>query len=82
MAIANSQPDAEHGPVLEATEARQGFRGLHALWILIISTVLAAIALTVLLAAQAPGLSGPGGQVTSQKPTASTPLTQARQTDN
>ncbi|CAN5288394.1 hypothetical protein BH10PSE3_BH10PSE3_40750 [soil metagenome] len=34
-----------HGPVLNATRARQGRRGLHVFWVLIISTVLAAAAL-------------------------------------
>ena len=82
MAIANTHPEVEHGPVLEATEARQGRRGLHALWILIISTALAAIVLAILLAIQAPGLSGPGGQVRANDASVSTPLTQARQTEN
>jgi hypothetical protein len=34
-----------HGPVLNATRARQGRYGKHVFWMLIISTVLAAIAL-------------------------------------
>lgn len=38
--------DLEHqGPVLNATRARQGRRGLHVFWVLIISTVAAAAAL-------------------------------------
>jgi hypothetical protein len=35
----------EHGPVLEATPARQGRRGLHVFWVLLISTLLAALVL-------------------------------------
>jgi hypothetical protein len=34
-----------HGPALNATRARQGRWGKHVFWVLIISTVLAAIAL-------------------------------------
>jgi len=34
-----------HGPVLNATRARQGRWGRHVFWVLIISTVLAAAAL-------------------------------------
>ena len=34
-----------HGPVLNATRARQGRYGRHIFWVLIISTVLAAAAL-------------------------------------
>ncbi|EJL37400.1 hypothetical protein PMI01_00686 [Caulobacter sp. AP07] len=34
-----------HGPVLNATRARQGRWGKHVFWVLIVSTVLAAIAL-------------------------------------
>ncbi|MDB5456405.1 MAG: hypothetical protein JWP92_1990 [Caulobacter sp.] len=41
MPIADTQP----GPVLNETRARQGRRGRHVFWVLVISTVLAAIAL-------------------------------------
>ena len=34
-----------HGPVLNATRARQGRYGKHVFWVLIVSTVLAAVAL-------------------------------------
>ncbi|MGR4866869.1 hypothetical protein [Caulobacter sp. LARHSG274] len=34
-----------HGPILNATRARQGRWGRHVFWVLIISTVLAAAAL-------------------------------------
>ena len=63
MAIANSRGRRAHGTVLEATDARQGFRGRHALVILVVSTALAVVALFIILAIQSPGLSGPGGQV-------------------
>jgi len=39
------QTPAEHAPVLEATEARQGRRGKPVLWVLIISTALVVLAL-------------------------------------
>jgi hypothetical protein len=42
MTDANS---ADHAPVLDATEARQGRRGRHVLWILVISLALVVIAL-------------------------------------
>jgi hypothetical protein len=41
MPIADTQP----GPVLNETRARQGRRGRHVFWVLVISTVLAALAL-------------------------------------
>ncbi len=41
------QPTPDHGPILEATDARQGRRGLHILWVLLISTILAATVLFV-----------------------------------
>ena len=65
MATATAKQPDEHGPVLEATPARQGLRGRHVLWILIISTALAAIALAILLGVSNRGLSGPGGQTGS-----------------
>lgn len=37
--------EPEHPPVLNTTEARQGRRGRHALWILIVSLFLVVIAL-------------------------------------
>jgi hypothetical protein len=37
--------EPEHGPVLHATEARQGRRGRHVLWILVVSLVLVVAAL-------------------------------------
>ncbi|PXA85285.1 hypothetical protein DMC25_08145 [Caulobacter sp. D4A] len=37
--------NTEHSPTLKATRARQGRWGRHIFWVLVISTVLAAIAL-------------------------------------
>ena len=87
MAVANThegphiQEGEEHGPVLEATEARAGRRGLHVLAILVVSMTLAVVALLGLLAVQGRSLSGPGGQTTTQQPTASQPLSAARQAE-
>ncbi len=79
MAVVHAPRNSQHAPVLRATQARSGLRGRHALWILVVSTALAALALMALLAVQAPGLSGPGGQVTSEQPTISTSQSPARQ---
>ncbi|HVY34846.1 MAG TPA: hypothetical protein VG960_10530 [Caulobacteraceae bacterium] len=79
MALVHAPRNGRHAPVLRATQARAGLRGRHVLWVLIISTALAALALFALLAIQAPGLSGPGGQVTSQQPTINAPQSPARQ---
>jgi hypothetical protein len=73
MAIAHTSRRDRGGPVLQATEARSGRIGLHVLWILVVSTGLAAIMLLALLAIQAPGLSGPGGQVRVDRPAAVAP---------
>jgi hypothetical protein len=70
MVTAKSTHNGEHPPVLNVTEARQGFRGLHVLWILIISTALAAAVLLFMLVIWTPRLSGPGGQVTTGQPAA------------
>jgi hypothetical protein len=40
-------PPASSHPVLGATRARQGRYGRHVFWVLLVSTILAAIALTV-----------------------------------
>jgi len=42
MAVHNT---SEHGPVVSATRARSGRWGKHVLWVLIVSTVLAALVL-------------------------------------
>ena len=61
--MAYQTPDTEEAPeVLKATRARQGSWGRHIFWVLIISTVLAAIALFASFAFNAPSLQGEGGQ--------------------
>ncbi len=79
MAVAQTPKPAGHGPVLNATQARAGGRGVDVLWILVVSIGLAAIGLLALLAIQAPQLSGPGGQTTAQRPTISTPQSPVKQ---
>jgi hypothetical protein len=54
--------EQEHAPVLTVTEARQGRRGRHMAWVLGISMALVVMGLGGLWLAQAPSLSGPGGQ--------------------
>ncbi len=55
--------DTEEAPqVLKTTRARQGSWGRHIFWVLIISTVLAALALFGSFAFNAPALQGEGGQ--------------------
>ena len=81
MAIANAHDGEEHAPVLEATEARAGRRGLHVLAILVVSMTLAVIALFGLLAVQGRSLSGPGGQ-TAQQPAVSQSAPAAHRADN
>jgi hypothetical protein len=59
-ATSRSQESAR--PVLAATPARQGRLGRPIFWVLVISTVLAAIALFAAWGWRAPGLSQPGSQ--------------------
>lgn len=61
------QDGSDHHPVVPATRARQGRLGRPIFWVLVISTLLAAIALAIAWGWKAPGLSRPGsqGQVTS-----------------
>ncbi len=40
-----AQDASEHGPVVSATRARSGRWGKHVLWVLIVSTILAALVL-------------------------------------
>ena len=79
MAVVHAPRRGEHVPILRATQARSCRRGVHILWVLIVSTVLAALGLLALLAFQAPGLSGQGGQVTADHPTITAPQSPARQ---
>lgn len=41
----NTDANTPHGPQVKATRARQGRWGRHIFWVLVISTVLAAVAL-------------------------------------
>jgi hypothetical protein len=67
----SSRPSAS--PKLDATPARQGRGGRAILWVLVVGTVLAAIALFAAWAWKAPGLSAPGSQqTTSSKAAADT----------
>ena len=56
---------AEPPEVLNATRARQGSRGRHIFWVLVISLALAAAALFGSLAFHEGDISGRGGQQTS-----------------
>jgi hypothetical protein len=65
MAMAKPVSPPEHGPVLDATEARSGRPGVSVLWVLLVSLALLAGVFVALLAGWGPHLSGPGGQVTA-----------------
>jgi hypothetical protein len=52
----------EEPEVVNATRARQGSRGMHILWVLVISIALAAVALFGSLAWHKDDISGRGGQ--------------------
>jgi len=75
--------ETEKAPRVSATRARQGSWGRHILWVLIISTVLAAIALLGSLALNSGEMEGQGGQ---SRATVSgdfdTPLNTPRQTQD
>ena len=53
----SSRPAEPHGPVLNATRARQGRLGRPMVWVLVISTMLAAIGLVLAWTWKAPSLS-------------------------
>lgn len=55
----------EQPEVLNATRARQGSRGWHILWVLVISIALAAIALFGSLALHRNDIAGAGGQTST-----------------
>ena len=73
-----------HGPVLNATRARQGRYGKHVFWMLIISTVLAAIALFGAWSMRSGDLAGVehnnGAKTTQEAERYSTPQTPVKQT--
>lgn len=52
-------------PVLAATPARQGRYGRHMFWVLVISTLLAALGLFAVWGWKAPDLARPGSQQTT-----------------
>ena len=75
---------ADHGPVLNVTEARQGRRGKHVLWILLASLVLVVAALFGSWAARAPQLATTEDRANPQmenSQTFSAPEPAAKQTD-
>lgn len=45
------------GPAIQVNDAKQGRRGLHILWVLLISLGLIVVILGVIYAAQAPGMA-------------------------
>ena len=60
----------DHGTVLTTTEARQGRRGRHVLWILAVSMALLAVGYAVMvIGVQGTHLSNPGGQTTVDQKT-------------
>ncbi len=64
------QQQGDHGPVLTTTEARQGRRGRHVLWVLVISMALLVVGYTVMVVGvQGTRLSSPGGQTTVDQKT-------------
>ncbi len=73
-----------HAPVLNATRARQGRYGKHVFWMLIISTVLAAIALFGAWSMRSGDLAGVehnnGAKTTQEAERYSTPQTPVKQT--
>ncbi|MBC7667230.1 hypothetical protein [Caulobacter sp. DWR2-3-1b2] len=72
------------GPVLNETRARQGRRGKHVFWVLIISTVLAAIGLFGAWAMRSGDLASVehnnGAKTTQEAGRYSTPQTPVKQT--
>ena len=64
------RPQEDQGPVLTTTEARQGRRGRHVLWILAVSMALVALGYAVMVVGvQGTHLSRPGGQTTIDQKT-------------
>ena len=63
-------PDTEHASDINVTRARQGRRGMHVFWVLVISTVAAAAVLGVIWMFQANRLSQVNGQGAADQPTA------------
>jgi hypothetical protein len=72
-------------PVLTPTEARQGFRGRHLIWVLVVSLGLIVVIYAVMVGGLWNGrLSQPGGQTrvdSSQASGFQAPLSQPRQSE-
>ena len=81
--MTDAQPVSDdHAAHLQATQARQGFRGRHALAILVASTVLVVLVLFGVWAAKSRDLAKAGpdaAQVTSAATNFTAPATPARQ---
>ena len=84
----NTHPD-DTPPVLEATEARQGRRGRHMVWVLGISMgLIVAIFAVMVVGVQGTRLSAPGGQTTVDQATLNqakgfnAPPSQPRESEN
>jgi hypothetical protein len=75
----------QNPPVLNPTEARQGVRGVHLIWVLVISLGLIVVIYAVMVGGLWNGrLSQPGGQTQVQNPADSVrgPPSQPRQSEN
>ncbi len=57
MADSSTPAEQPHGPVLNATRARQGRFGRHMVWVLLFSTLLAGVGLLLAWTWKAPKLS-------------------------
>jgi hypothetical protein len=62
-----SRPDDTGHPVVAATPARQGRFGKHMFWVLVASTLLAAIGLFIAWTWKAPSLADANAKVTSAR---------------
>jgi hypothetical protein len=70
MTDANNKPSDDTSTVLQATEARQGRRGGHMMWVLGISMgIIVAIFAVMVVGVQGTRLSAPGGQTMVDKAT-------------
>lgn len=65
-----SRPEDTGHPVVNTTRARQGRYGKPVFWVLVVSTLLAAIGMFAAWGWKAPGLARPGSQQTVTSPSA------------
>jgi hypothetical protein len=63
-------PDTEHAPEVNVTRARQGRRGVHMFWVLVISTLLTAAVFAVIWMVSANRLGQVNGQAGADQPSA------------